>query len=270
MRFPTSTVVVALCGPHGSGKDAIASVLSREVDFENFKFARPLKDAIRDLFSLDQEHVDGALKDVVHPGWGITPRALMQWFGTDVMQHELAKVIPSVGRRFWADQLVRSVMAMHHNDATAVAVISDMRFRHELDALRCAFGDRLVAVRVERHVVSDDNTYGSESDGLHESELSSSSLPVDLVISNDGSLAQLEAVARGVLCFGREYGSRSNVQKHSRLLSVRHGRVLHASVEGDECQLSSCTPQKWLHKYALRKGVPQEPPLIVFDKQTTT
>ena len=72
--------MVALCGSHGVGKDAIAAVLVREAGFVDAKFARPLKDAIRGLFQLDREHVDGALKDVVHPAWGVTPRALMQWY----------------------------------------------------------------------------------------------------------------------------------------------------------------------------------------------
>ena len=92
--------VVAICGTRGSGKDSVAAILSQEAGFVNHKLARPLKDAMRGLFSLDAAHVDGELKDVVHPAWGVTPRVLMQWFGTEVMQHELVKVVPSVGRRF--------------------------------------------------------------------------------------------------------------------------------------------------------------------------
>lgn len=181
------SLVVALCGSHGAGKDAIASVLVREAGFVDLKFARPLKDAVRDLFSLGHEHVDGALKDAVHPVWRVTPRAIMQWFGTEVMQHGLARLLPSVGRRFWADRLVSQASRTQ----AAAIVISDMRFAHELDALRAEFGARLFAVRVER---PGGPSYGAATDALHESEVGSAALAVDAVVSNDGTLDQLEAL----------------------------------------------------------------------------
>ena len=190
-----AATVVALCGSHGAGKDAIAAVLVREGGFVDLKFARPMKDAVRDLFSLTPDHVDGALKDTVHPTWGITPRAMMQWFGTDVMQHSLGQLVPSIGRHFWSDRLV---CAVRNEVGGNAVVISDMRFAHELDALRAEFGDRLVAIRVVRPDGTTATSYGTVSDARHESELASSSLPVDLVITNDGTLEQLETVLEGL------------------------------------------------------------------------
>lgn len=231
------TVVVAICGTRGSGKDSIAAILSREAGFVNFKFARPLKDAIRGLFSLGAEHVDGDLKDVVHPAWGVTPRALMQWFGTEVMQHELAKMVPSIGRRFWADRLVSSLESFV--SGAGRAVVTDMRFRHELDALREAFGDQLIAIRVERRQ--------SDADA-HESETASASLDVDLVVANDGTLEQLGDLARGALCFGGRYVHRAS-KRGARLLSARDGMLV---VEDEEDRARrSCSVAEWTENYCL-------------------
>ena len=240
-----AATVVALCGSHGAGKDAIAAVLVREGGFVDLKFARPMKDAVRDLFSLTPDHVDGALKDTVHPTWGITPRAMMQWFGTDVMQHSLGQLVPSIGRHFWSDRLV---CAVRNEVGGNAVVISDMRFAHELDALRAEFGDRLVAIRVVRPDCTTATSYGTVSDARHESELASSSLPVDLVITNDGTLEQLETVARGVLRFGDDYVSRGGTR--ATLLGARHGKIVF--LPDGSLRATTCCPDRWLWRYGLR------------------
>jgi hypothetical protein len=215
--------IIALCGVRGAGKDAIADVLCREAGFVNLKFAAPLKQALRDLFGLDEAHVDGHLKDVVHPRWGVSPRLLMQWFGTDVMQHGLARVAPAVGRAFWADKLRRRLACLARGmdldvdvaEAAACApgeeaapklplpqpqplppcccvVISDLRFQHELDMLREHFGPMLTAVRVVRP--------GMDAPDAHESErLVDAVGPIDHTILNDASLEELACRARLLL-----------------------------------------------------------------------
>lgn len=230
--------VVAICGTRGSGKDSVAAILSQEAGFVNHKLARPLKDAMRGLFSLDAAHVDGELKDVVHPAWGVTPRVLMQWFGTEVMQHELVKVVPSVGRRFWADRLVDSL-----TQEDAKAVVTDMRFQHELDALREAFGDRLVAIRVERFRRSGDVD-------SHESETASATLAVDLVVQNDGTLDRLGDFARDALCFGSLYDHSCEKARACRLLSARDGMLIVADEDGGDVRRFSV--EEWRRDYALR------------------
>jgi hypothetical protein len=191
--------VVALCGRLGAGKDALADALCRDSGFVNLKFARPLKDALCGIFGLTSEHVDGDLKDVVHPAWGVTPRLLMQWFGTDVMQHGLAAVVPHVGRTVWSERMRLEILKLPADGATRV-VISDTRFQHEVDMVRslAAAGEAdVLVVHVLCSAAPEHKTYRSEAAEAaeaHESESGVDDLgPVDQIIVNDGTLADLRA-----------------------------------------------------------------------------
>ena len=202
-------ICIAVCGKRGAGKDAIADILCAPVHgFVNHKFARPLKSVVRTLFGLEADHVDGPLKDVVHPRWGVTPRMLMQWFGTDVMQHGLARLrgcVPSTGRTFWSDQLRATLEA---DGPDAKVVVSDLRFRHELDMLREVFAERLVTVRVVRSLPPPQNAATIEAlvdkavgqfGDLHESEWEALD-PVDYNVVNDGTLEDLKRSVSDILC----------------------------------------------------------------------
>ena len=182
-------VCVAVCGRLGSGKDSIADILCKHHGFVNHKFARPLKNAVRSLFELTPEHVDGHLKDIVHDRWKVTPRVLLQWFGTDVMQHGLNAVSPGIGRTFWSDQL-RSELLLR-SDPAGRFVISDLRFPHELQMLKELFKERLITVRVDRK--------GKEKDDDHESEAGTSSLDADVEVYNYGTLDDLRSAIQPVL-----------------------------------------------------------------------
>jgi hypothetical protein len=196
--------IVALCGVRGAGKDAIAEVLCRRAGYVNVKFAQPMKAIVRHLFDLSEEHVEGGLKDTVHPGLGVSPRVLMQWFGTDVMQHGLAAVAPQVGRTFWSHKmrdLLHRVLHPHEPESQGSEpprgiVISDMRFQHELDMLREHFGDRLTAVLVLRPSLAPADAHESECN-VHRVG------PVDLTLVNDGSMAALQQSAFDRLVAGR-------------------------------------------------------------------
>ena len=170
---------MAVCGRYGAGKDAIAEILCKDFGFVNYKFARHLKNAVKGLFCLDAEHVDGPLKDVVHSKWGVTPRKIMQWFGTEVMQHGLSSISPGSGRTFWSDRLRNDLSGNRQK-----VVVSDLRFAHELDMLRNLYSDRLVTVRVVRIDGSGDE---------HESEAGVTNLDVDIEIQNTGTLEDLRS-----------------------------------------------------------------------------
>lgn len=177
----TPGICIAICGRYGSGKDAIADILCRDFDFVNHKFARPLKTAVKNLFGLEPDHVDGPLKDVVHPKWGVTPRKILQWFGTEVMQHGLCSIAPDAGRTFWSEHLRNELCGNCQK-----VVVSDLRFAHELDMLRDLYSDRLLTIRVIRH-------FGPGIGDPHESEAGVSDLNVDMDIYNTGTLEDLKS-----------------------------------------------------------------------------
>lgn len=196
-------IVIALCGPRRCGKDTIANLLCERHGYANRKFAAPLKRTLADLFGFSDDEVEGPAKDVVHPAWGVTPRRLLQWLGTDVMQFQLQQVVPAVGRTFWAQRMVHTLV---HEDASVHrVVISDVRFPHEIAALRelalsaaASPPVAVVTVRLERAAAC---LHVSE-DG-HCSEQDARTLHTDVVVRNDGTPEQaveqvLAAVTRAL------------------------------------------------------------------------
>ena len=147
--------IVALCGVKRSGKDTVAKYLVDNHGFSQVEIARPLKDALRLIFDLDETQVDGARKEepmprlgLAHDGRPVTPRTLMQVFGTELMQLRLQEMVPAVERNVWIDKATRSIQGYLHQGRSVV--VSDLRFLHEAEALTAAFGDatlRIVCVR---------------------------------------------------------------------------------------------------------------------------
>jgi hypothetical protein len=169
--------VVALCGRMRSGKDTVADVLCGEHGFARFKFASKLKLATALLFDLTPEQVEGGAKDDGLPGYdGRTPRELMQWLGTDVMQLSLQQLCPGQGRSFWCDSVVNGI-----SGTCSSAVVTDMRFPHERDALRERFPG-LITVRLTR---------GGTPLSDHPSETETDAIPADITIANDGTMEDL-------------------------------------------------------------------------------
>ena len=193
--------IVALAGRCGSGKDAAADAAARDLGFVNLKFAQPLKNAASVLFGLPPEcFTDRELKDAPHSRLlGSTPRRVLQWLGTDVMQHGLvdAGIMPGVGRCFWAQRLADTIDALPAE--VDRVVISDMRFPHELELLKQRFGG-ILSVRLERPSA----TGASE----HESESAVDGMDVDVVLRNEGTLEQFEG------SFVRLVLERTNVSAH--------------------------------------------------------
>jgi hypothetical protein len=127
--------VIAICGLKRSGKDTIADYLCEEHGYEKIKIAAPLKDALKVMFGFSDEQIEGDSKDVIDIKWGITPRKVMQFFGTEVMQYQIQDLLPNVGRTFW----IKSLMEQHISKFPHKKyVIPDLRFKHEYTLLNNA------------------------------------------------------------------------------------------------------------------------------------
>jgi hypothetical protein len=166
--------IIALCGLKRSGKDTAAKVISDVFNYQHVKFAGKLKDCCRLLFGLSDEQLEGHEKEVIDPRWGESPRHIMQFFGTELMQVELQRLLPNVGRSFWVKQL----MDAHPNQRI---VISDMRFQHEVEeVLKC--DPHALIIRIERSCAPCDDTHCSEAD-VHK-------LPCHVVLVNNDTVEE--------------------------------------------------------------------------------
>lgn len=180
--------VIALVGKMGAGKDTVAAYLADRYGYDHEKLAAPLKRSVQALFGWTDAHVeDHALKDRVDAFWGVSPRTVMQKFGTEIVQYEFDArgVVPGVGRRFFVKSL------LHRIRDKELVVVSDVRFEHEASALR-EHCDGCLVVRIHRPPLRQ-----QEQGREHVSETESDDIRCDVQLLND---ADVEHLHRSVDC----------------------------------------------------------------------
>jgi len=84
--------IIGLIGIKRSGKDTFADYIVEKYGYEKYSFAGPLKDACKIMFCLNNEQIDGNLKEVIDPRFGISPRHMFQFMGTEVMRELFPKI----------------------------------------------------------------------------------------------------------------------------------------------------------------------------------
>lgn len=181
--------LIGIAGPARSGKDTVANILRDEYGYQIDAFAKPIKDTIRSLFALSARHIEGDLKETPLPGWGKSPRYLMQTFGTEWGRN---LVDPSIwvthaGYR-WQDLQSREAANDYHRrhcDRPAPRsvrgmILTDVRFENEADWIRKAGGTIVHVFRPNAPKVE-----------AHSSEAGIVSRKRDLSIANDSDLDEL-------------------------------------------------------------------------------
>ena len=185
-------MLVAVCGPAGSGKSALVSSLARH-GFRELMFAEPLKRIVKDIFGFSDRALYGpsSARSEPHPtmrrpdGSPLTARHALQTMGTDWARQMCCDTV-------WVDYAMRKAAEMGGNVA-----ISDCRFRNELDAIKAAGG---ICVRRTSSVPVTD---------MHPTEQEMLSVPdseFDAVIHQLSSLADLHRVVDELVAKWRTEG----------------------------------------------------------------
>lgn len=116
--------IVGLAGLKGSGKDTVADFLVKNHGFRKYAFAEPLKECVQSLFLMTQNQMHGNAKDEIDPRYNLTPRQVLQKFGTDFVREQ-------VSQTFWVDRFSYWLMSCPHEKI----VVSDVRFPNESQKL---------------------------------------------------------------------------------------------------------------------------------------
>lgn len=172
MSRPT---IIGIAGKARSGKDTVASFILAAVGGYRYSFADPIRRMIAQLGIDMNDPYWQARKEEVIPALGVSPRYLMQTLGTE-----------------WGRQLINPdiwiTMAKHRLlQAGEGMVVPDVRFDDEAAWVRRA-GGRVI------HLQRDKVTPVKE----HASEAGVTILPEDLVLTNNGSLEDLQAQVREI------------------------------------------------------------------------
>ena len=163
MNTDKTPALVGLTGPAGVGKTAVAREMQYRYGFVVVGFAGRLKQIVRELYDLSHEQVHGKLKEEVDGRYGISPRQIMQRFGTEVGR--------TIFEDTWTQALQQDLDMMRANGLTRF-VIDDLRFENEAQWVRANGGHVYELARAGIHygqnhpseigVQADDVVYNGE------------------------------------------------------------------------------------------------------------
>lgn len=174
--------IIGITGNKQHGKSTIANYLIDKYNYVELAFAKPLKDICEILFDFDYEQLYGSKKEIIDERWKQTPRKLFEYIGTELFRKQIDKVLPEVGGEFWIKIIENKINTIAKNNENAKIVISDIRFKNELDFIK-KLDYNIKTIKVVRPDKLEEYT--------HESEKQIQELETDNVFINDGSIQDL-------------------------------------------------------------------------------
>jgi hypothetical protein len=173
-------MIIGFLGQKHYGKDTCADYLVKNHDFKRYAFGDPVKEVCRILFGFTDEQLYGNKKEELDTRLNITPRESFQKIGTEFGQYIIHDLLPNLNiekRTLWT-RILDDV------DKSARIVISDVRFQHEIDAIKKNGG---IIIKINRN--TNQNEFNQH---LSEQEIFNiSSSNIDFIINNNNSFDEL-------------------------------------------------------------------------------
>tara|TARA_B100000965_G_scaffold14609_1_gene10957 strand:- start:2417 stop:3007 length:591 start_codon:yes stop_codon:yes gene_type:complete len=188
-------MIIGICGLIGSGKGTVADILVENHNFEKLSFADKLKDGVASVFGWDRDMLEGDTDrsriwrektDVFwsnETGREVTPRLVLQLFGTDCMRNGFFDGI-------WVSLVKQKIL----EDPDKNWVIPDVRFPNEVKMIQSVQGQVWQVRRGELPGwFMDKRDNGVEPIDVHASEWAwiDKDESFEQIIQNDGSLEDL-------------------------------------------------------------------------------
>lgn len=167
-------VLVGILGKKRAGKDTISDYLEKKYNFNKIAFATPLKEVCKILFDFSDEQLYGDLKEVVDPNWGMSPRHMMQYLGTDILRKQIKDDM-------WINIVRNKYLKYTKENKDYRMVISDVRFPNEIKAVHDLSG---IVIKVTRPSINNKDQHESETliDTIND---------YDFEVINDGTMEDL-------------------------------------------------------------------------------
>lgn len=179
---------VGIGGRLGHGKDAMADLLVKKYGFVKMGMSDPLADALYALNPFlgaeqDDTRYQSVVDDVGYTKAKEIPevRRLLQVLGTEVGRRMISADV-------WVDIMVRRALAITENGGRVI--VTGIRYPNELSAIQENGGESWF---IKRPGLED-----AGAAAAHSSETSLSEYDFDVIIMNDGTLAELEGIAEHI------------------------------------------------------------------------
>ncbi len=194
-------MIIGITGNKRHGKDTCGKCIQSLLKSSNVKlhsFASPMKEVAGTMFGWDYDRMENH-KENVDPYYGISPRQFLQVLGTDFAQFFLTEQFPQfkkiTGRSLWVKRLLK------HIDNKNINIITDVRFKHEVEAIRKQDTNNIIikVIRPDWPV-----------DYSHISEMEVVTIEPDYTILNNGTLADLK---REVYDFLKQIYNKLHIKK---------------------------------------------------------
>ena len=187
-------MIIGICGLIGCGKGTVGDILVDDYGFTKLSFADKLKDGVATVFNWDRAMLEGDTVEsrewresqddfwTKETGRTITPRLVLQEFGTDCMRKGFDNGI-------WVS-LVKQELVRYPNKNF---VIPDVRFPNEANMIKSIHGEVWRVRRGQDPVwMRMYQDIGVEPKDVHESEWRWANVKFDGIISNNGTFDDLK------------------------------------------------------------------------------
>ncbi|ATZ80931.1 monophosphate kinase [Bodo saltans virus] len=143
--------IIGITGRKFTGKDTLGNYLVDTYGYTRLAYADALKDAVKAIFDFDDEQLYGNKKEDIDEYWGITPRQVLQFVGTDLFRNHICELLPTMGKDIWINVIKRKISNMTKRNQDAKFVITDIRFPNELQAIKDLYGTTIKIQRNDAH-----------------------------------------------------------------------------------------------------------------------
>lgn len=137
--------LIGILGHARSGKDTVADYIASSLGEDNsciLPFALPLKYSMAWAFGLPlHDELTTEAKESKSAFWGVSPREVLQFAGTEIFREQISALLPHIGNNFWVKRHFGTLTGELDDEMEPLApgttiIIPDVRFPNELDYVR--------------------------------------------------------------------------------------------------------------------------------------
>ena len=194
-------MIIGICGLISCDKGTVADILVDDHNFEKISFADKLKDAVSLMFDWPRDMLEGETPDsrywreqedtfwTKETGRSVTPRLVLQEFGTDCMRNGFYDGI-------WVSFVKKTII----DNPNKNFVIPDVRFENEVEVIK-DMGGKVWCVKRGPDPVwfRQYQDLGIEPTDVHPSEWRWAKASFEHNIYNEGTIADLKSQVKGRL-----------------------------------------------------------------------